>query len=355
MKIYDKINLVVVMKKERKYILSIMLFLFLFFITFFYIFSKYPIQDFFSTLKACNKYYIILSIVCVIAYLMFNVLFLKKCFHPFKEKLTFKQALAYTCTEIYFSAITPSSTGGQPAELYYMTKDGIPLEKSTIVILVNTILYKLSILILGVLSILLVPNYLLNNGVIFTLLLALGMLLDIFIIVLFLILLFSKKTMLKLLKIILKIFAFFHINKNVEQKEKDWKASFQKYQECAFFIKENPAFIIKLFIIILFQRISLFFVSYFVYRSFGLDAHNFLEIIAIQIGVTLAIDSVPLPGGVMIGEKLTHQITKLIYTENLAISSMLIIRGISFYLLVLISAMIYVIYHLNYLKRKQKR
>lgn len=34
---------------------------------------------------------------------------------------------SYASADIYFSAITPSATGGQPASAYYMVKDGIDL------------------------------------------------------------------------------------------------------------------------------------------------------------------------------------------------------------------------------------
>lgn len=119
--------------------------------------------------------------------------FLKNIFSYFQIHLSFYQTLSYVCTEIYYSAITPSSTGGQPVELYYMARDNIPYRVSTLVILIDTILYKLVILFLGVLSILLFPNLLLQNGFIFTVLLLLGVVLDIIVILFFSFLIFSSK------------------------------------------------------------------------------------------------------------------------------------------------------------------
>ena len=37
-----------------------------------------------------------------------------------------KDAFVYSAADIYFSAITPSASGGQPASAFFMIKDGMP-------------------------------------------------------------------------------------------------------------------------------------------------------------------------------------------------------------------------------------
>lgn len=342
------------MKKKKKYILSSGLFLILFFSTFFYIFSKYSITDFLESLKNTNPMYISLAFSGVCFYLFFNCVFLKKIFSYFQVPISFGQALAYTCTEIYFSAITPSSTGGQPAEMIYMARDGIPYQKSTLVILINTTLYKFAIIFLGVMGILIYPNLLLTNGWVFNALMFLGILLNIIAVLFFSFMIYSKNMPEKILRWFLNILGFFHLLSKEERKkkEKKLKESLRDYQNYAKFTKEHPFLFLRLFGIILLQRISLFLVSYFVYRSFGLSSYGVISLLAVQIGVTLAIDSVPFPGGVMVGEGLTYQINTLIYGAFYALSSMLLVRGISFYFLVFVSAIVYAFYHV-FGKRKK--
>lgn len=342
------------MKNKKKYILSIILFFCLFIATFYYIFSNYSFKDFMVILEQCQSGYLFLAFLMVFLFLFCHVLFLKNIFSYFQIHLSFYQTLSYVCTEIYYSAITPSSTGGQPVELYYMARDNIPYRVSTLVILIDTILYKLVILFLGVLSILLFPNLLLQNGFIFTVLLLLGVVLDIIVILFFSFLIFSSKIPQKIVAFFLSFLLRFHIVKKDQEeiKRKEFEKALLDYQKHAKFLRAHPNLFLKYFFLILVQRVSLFSIGFLVYKGFGLSGYTFLELLALQVGITLAIDSVPFPGGVMVGESLTYQINTLIYGEVFALSSMLLIRGISFYFLVLLSGLVYAIYHLFFNRKK---
>ncbi len=173
------------------------------------------------------------------------------------------------------------------------------------------------------------------------------MALNVLVIFFFWILLFSKKMPPKLLKLGFKIMTFVHLIKKEdrERKEQEMKEAFLDYQVCSSFIKKHPVRIFRLFCLILFQRICLFSISSFLYLAFGLSGTSFLAILFLQIAITQAIDSVPLPGGVMVGESLTFQVNSLIYGSHLAHASMILLRGISFYFVVLFSSILFIIYH----------
>ena len=55
------------------------------------------------------------------------------------------RGVLYSAADIYFSAITPSATGGQPASALLMVGDGIPTAVTTVVLLLNLAMYNLSI------------------------------------------------------------------------------------------------------------------------------------------------------------------------------------------------------------------
>ena len=341
------------MKQVKRYFLSISFFFILFIATFYYIFKSYSINEFLETIKTCNKGYILLSFLCVTGYLFFGSLYLKRIFAAFQVKISAFQSLCYNCIEIYFSAVTPSSTGGQPIQAYYMAKDKIPLRKSTIVILINTILYKLVIVILGIIGMLLFPKYILTNGMLFTTLMILGFLINIIVIILFTSLIYSKKLPPKILNLGISILAFLHLLKpeEIKKRKEDVKEVVKDYHECALFTKKHPDIILSSFTVLCMQRVSLFLISYFIYRSFGLENYNIFVILFLQVAITQATDCVPFPGGVMAGESLTYQINTLIYGASLACSSMLLIRGISFYVPVIISSILFIIYHFKTLRK----
>ena len=53
------------------------------------------------------------------------------------EKSTFLKNLKYAAIGFFFSAVTPAASGGQPMQIYYMSKDDIAVSSSTIALLLN--------------------------------------------------------------------------------------------------------------------------------------------------------------------------------------------------------------------------
>ncbi len=49
----------------------------------------------------------------------------------------------------FFSCITPSASGGQPAQIYYMRRKNIPIPVATLVLMIVTITYKAVLVLVG--------------------------------------------------------------------------------------------------------------------------------------------------------------------------------------------------------------
>lgn len=77
-----------------------------------------------------------------------------------------KDAFVYSAADIYFSAITPSASGGQPASAFFMIKDGMPATTVMAALLVNLIMYTLAVISIGVFAILAFPKIFLNFSVV---------------------------------------------------------------------------------------------------------------------------------------------------------------------------------------------
>ena len=58
-----------------------------------------------------------------------------------RQKVKLTSCLKYSFIGFFFSYITPSSSGGQPAQMYYMKKDGVKIGFSSLIMLLVTIAY----------------------------------------------------------------------------------------------------------------------------------------------------------------------------------------------------------------------
>ena len=104
------------------------------------------------------------------------------------------------------------------------------------------------------------------------------------------------------------------------------------------------------FAIIFLQRLSLLLVNFFIYKSFHITGISFFYAITIQAFLTIAADFIPVPGGVIISEALLLETNQVLGITSIAKGATLIFRNISFYFLVFVSIIYYMIFH--YAKRK---
>lgn len=341
------------MKSKKKYIFSIVFFILLLVATFYLLFSNNDINDVIATLKNIPLTHIGIAIGLVLTYLIIEAVYIKITMNSLNCKFSLWQGFISACTEFYFSAITPSSTGGQPAQAYYMHKDGIPYTKSTIALLVNTITFKIIIILMGIITMIFFPSLVFNNGTLFAVLFLVGIIGNFLLIMLCLMLMYSKRWIETIAMFFIKLGAKLRIIKNKDAAIEKFNTSIHEYQESAKYIKEHLGIAVKVCILTILQRLALFSISFVVYDAFGLSGYSFIELIVLQIGIALAIDSVPLPGGVGVGEAMMLLIYNKIFGEHIAVSAMLLNRGISYYFCLILSSIFVLINHINVILKEK--
>lgn len=343
--------MVIKVKAKKRYILFILFFLVLLLATYYFILKDYSFSSLALAFQKCEPVILVLGIVLMGCYVFWAALFLKRMLYHFGKKITLFHAIGYVCTESYFSAITPSSMGGQPVEMYEMSKDGIPYRINSLIILLNTILYKIALLLLALILFPFYDSVLFHTNSLFTLLVILGFVTTLLVVFLFIMMVYSKKLFPKFILKLIHLGSKMHLIKKEEEKTKSFKKALEDYRKCAEITKEKPKILLEGLFYMLMQRISLLSVSYVVYLSFHLEGYSLFSLLAFQVGITLASDFVPFPGGVVVSENLLLKINEAIYGPLYGASSMILLRSISFYLFVLTSALFYSVFHL--IKRKR--
>ncbi|NTV78036.1 MAG: flippase-like domain-containing protein, partial [Clostridiales bacterium] len=132
-----------------------------------------------------------------------------------------------------------------------------------------------------------------------------------------------------------------------EEKQERLLSLIIRYHESADFMKKNKMVTVGIFMVNLIQRVAMFAVTFVIYLGFGNQGHSFLEIILLQGIVSVCADMLPLPGGVGASEKCYILVFESVFAQSLLIPSMLLYRGISFYLLVIISAITLIVIKLK--------
>lgn len=343
------------MKKNKKLVLSIVFFVLMLVMTIYILFKDNDISEVISVAMSVNINYLVICAVLIVLYLLFEGLYLRITFKSLKQKTTLAKCFAYSCIEYYFSAITPSSTGGQPFQSYYMAKDGIPVTKSTIALILNTYTFKIVLLVLGVVCMILKPAVVFHNGVLFNVFLAFGVIVNLGIIIGCFLIMKSKRKVKKFVIWLVNLLGKLHLKKEPEKtikKMDDYMADFKKG---ATYLKKHPMLTVKVLGLTLLQRLCMFSIGYIVYLAFGLTGFSYLDFLAIQVIIAIAIDSLPFPGGMGITEVMMLRIYLPVYGENLLTASVLLTRLFSYYFCLILSGTVVLINHIRVTMFDRKR
>ena len=330
------------MKNKKKYVLLFFVFIIIIFFTLSSIFDHNSLDSIIKNIRKINIIYILICLSIISIYFLLQGIYMKSILKALKKKISLKKGVFYSLVEFYFSGITPSSTGGQPVQLYYMTKDKIPMRKSYITLMLNTVYFKLIILILGIIILIFKNNYIFNHSIIYVIFFILGFTVDLILVIGCFLLLFKQNFIKGILKFILKVCSKF---KYLSRKTKDLNITtiLKKYADELKFMKQNKKIVILNFLLTFIQRLLLFSIAYIVYRSLGFSKYNYFDLLAIQVSVQIAIEALPLPGGAGLSEKMFHDIFIVIFGIGIADVGMLLTRTFSFYIPLLISGIVILI------------
>ena len=103
-------------------------------------------------IASSNKWLILLSILTYIVYFIIEAYLLKILIDKSCKKYPFKKVIELNMMTKFFNGITPFSLGGQPLQVYELSKNKVPVTKSILVIVENFIILQITMSIMIILS-----------------------------------------------------------------------------------------------------------------------------------------------------------------------------------------------------------
>ena len=305
-------------------------------------------------LSHMNPFWILLAFLGMIEFIFFEGYAIVIILRVFGYKRKIRKGWLYSAPDVYFSAITPSATGGQPASLYFMHKDKVPAAVSTIALLLNLVFYIASILLIGLICIIIHPTVLGEFDPLSITLITIGFITQFFLMLIFILLVYKSSIVKGLAYALLKFGQKLHLVKNMDKKLKKLDDMEREYKECADLILQNKKTLSKAFLCNFAQRVSQILVSVFVYIGVTHGFRGALKAFSIQGFVALGSNAVPIPGAIGAADYL--------YVDGFGdllkntVSVELVSRGISFYVCVLICGIFTLAAYSRYnFKRKKKK
>lgn len=334
-------------KKYKKSILEILFLVLLVAFTFYALFRDQELDEILTILQTANPFYLGVGVILVIIFVCSESVIIHYMMTSLGKRTKLSQCIRYSFIGFFYSCITPSASGGQPAQIYYMNKDGLDVSVSTLVLMIVTITYKAVLVIVGaVVLIFMGPTVALYMGA-SRYLLYLGMGLNVIAVGGMMVLVFMPRLTKRILYYGLHFLEHIHLLKRKHSRTRKLMRSMNQYREASVYFQSHKRVVFNVLLITIFQRFCLFFVTWLVYLSFSLSGTRMGLVVILQAVISVAVDMLPLPGGIGVSEGLFLTIFEPIFGEELLLSGMLLSRGISYYALLIISAVITFLAHLK--------
>lgn len=326
------------MKKTiRKQLGSLLFSLFLLTVTLFLLLRNGEAERLLPALEAADPAPLAAGFCSMLLFISCEAFAIMVLLRSFSYRASFLKCLKYSFIGFYFCSITPGASGGQPAQVYYMSRDGYDPGPSALSILIVTASYQADILLAGILTLVFrwelvtlqlgaVRYFVLFGACINLLLLALltGAA-------------FRPRKVRGLLASCIRLLGRVKWIKDPDRTLRDAENQMEEYRKGAEHLRKNPRILFTVLFAILLQIFSRLSVTYAVYRAFGLRGYSWLDIVALQAMLALAVESIPLPGAVGAAEAGFLAVNRAVFGADRLVPAMLLSRGTSFYVMVPLS------------------
>lgn len=282
---------------------------------------------------------LIIAVVLGLVYVFFEGIILSYLFRRQDQKVGFFRASKWASVGFFFSSITPSATGGQPAQLYYMRQDDISTAKSSTILIGTAVLNKLAMAFIGLIVLLCAYPLVISFLGTYLWLYYVGLICHVgfagFLVFLLMYPQPAEKGIIACEKSLIRL----RILKKSPDRKKKISHFFVEYQRASSCLSSDKTGMFFAFLMSLAQRTVLFLIPGVLCWGFGSGIHV-LDLFLLQASVALAVEMTPIPGAAGISELVSSVALLHFFTGNELIAVILVLRLVSFYLPLIVSSLV---------------
>ena len=293
-------------------------------------------------LLGANIWYLILMLLTYVIYFVIEAYLLYLLINKINSNYSYKKTLELNLMTKFFNGITPFSLGGQPLQVYELSKSKVRVTEALLVIVENFIVLQISMTIMSVVSL----GVCLNAGLIPNRLLWILTIIGIFITLLSLFMAifmcvkinFAKKLGKWFIKVLNKI----HIIKNKDESYLMWTNKCDEYHTCFKILLKDKTFIIKCVLLNIIYMIIFCMLPFLTFKALNINVDvNIFYSIVLACFVYLSASFIPIPGATIGMEYAFINYFKMIVVDSLVMPGVLLWRLVSYYIPMILGGILF--------------
>lgn len=296
-----------------------------------------------NALKSVAPLWIALCAVAYGGYVLMDALsvhyYLRKQGYP----ITVGYALYVAICGLYYSNITPGATGGQPMQVYYLTKRNVPIGIGTSALTVKFFSFQFMLAVYSTVLWIAYGSYVAACVGSNMWILIVGYVYNMFSVSLVVLMAINKRLVWAIIKLLVRIGAKFRLCKHPEATLTKWEDVLDTFHSSVMSLREHPGELMVQLLIGGAQLIALMTVTFFIYKGFELTGASYGQIITMAMLLYVSAAYTPLPGASGAQEGVFALYFANIFPSGIRFMALLLWRFFTYYISLIIGAIVTIV------------
>ncbi|MDR2505130.1 MAG: flippase-like domain-containing protein [Oscillospiraceae bacterium] len=275
----------------------------------------------------CLALFVLLRAMCVVYFVRQN-----------NRSLSLFAAIRVTLVGLYYSGITPASTGGQPMQIYELSRNSVAPAIGTSAMLVETFGFQLAQLLIGAAMLLTHWSYMNVLDAPMRWMLLTGYAVNVFFSVILTIMLLKSRLVVTWVQGLIRFGGKLKLIRNPDATMRKIIHHVEDYSATTKLLLKNPRLMIGAAVLALAQTAAYFSILYFIVLGFGITGYSYGLILTMQTQLHLCTSLIPTPGASGAQEGGFVLFFRNIIPDGLMLPVILSWRFIQYYLTLILGA-----------------
>lgn len=322
-------------KLTRKQLLgNLLLFFGLIAITFSLLLRGQNPRELWQAIRSARVSMIGIAIGCMCVFVLSEGAVTWQCLRLFGCQSRLKNNIFYALVGFFFSSVTPSASGGQPMQLYYMHRDRIAVPTAALALLVQFSVFQIVTIACAAVGFGTQYAQLVQEGGAFRYAFLLGTAVNAALLAITLAMIFSKRASEKILHLLVHVLTCLRYKK-ANQMQQQLTEQLALYQRGTQYLRQNGHVLCRIVGLTIVQAVAFYTIPcWIVLALHPAAAHSFFAIAAMEAVLYVSVSALPLPGSVGASEGAFLLLFRAFIPSGALQYAMLLSRGVSFYLFV---------------------
>ncbi|MGX7025097.1 lysylphosphatidylglycerol synthase transmembrane domain-containing protein [Vagococcus hydrophili] len=258
---------------------------------------KVSLSEVYLELVTIKWQWLVVAVICMLLHWAVEARMIQLFLKRSNPDFSFKNAFRIPLIEHLFNAITPFSTGGQPAQILALGKSGVDYGVSASVSLMKFVIYQIWIVVNFVLCIILGFHWVSGNLEKLSYFILIGFAIHFFVVFCLLMVMFWHTGTQKIVNGFFNLARRFKIGRKLERKRESTLAKMDNFYEHSRYMKNEPVLMLKTSILTIAQLLVYYIVPYFILLALNTEDVNVLKVIVFHAFIIMIISLFPIPGG----------------------------------------------------------